>query len=189
MATDPPELDPPTTRGRLVDAFGSIETWGEHSPAAMQALLDALDQETVPAVESPDDLENIEETTIPYVLKGNNQSPEELGEQEIPTGKQLSSLADTVSNQVDSVSDEVQSVNAQTLNSVETIADITDPDEGERFFVAELDTTVQYNGSKFEIEGRATTDGSGTEALPDADQFKSGSTIKTRGDGKTWEVA
>jgi len=181
MATDPPELDPPTTRGRLVDAFGSIETWGEHSPAAMQALLDALDQETVPAVDSLDDLEGVENSDMPYVVKGDDQAPGELSDQAIPTGKQLKTLSDSVSNQI-------QSVNAQTLNSVGAMADITDPDEDERFFVAELGTTVQYNGSKFEIEGQATIDGSGPDALPEADQFTSGSMIRTRGDGKTWRI-
>ena len=178
---DPPELDPPTTRSRLVDAFGEISTWGEHSPAAMQAILDTLDSETVAAVDSVDDLEGVENSDIPYVIKGNDQSPGEIPDQAIPTGKQLKTLSNSVSNQV-------QSVNAQTLNSVGTMADISDPDAGDRYFVADLDTTVKYNGTKFEIEGRATTDGSGTNALPDPDQFASGSAIQTRGDGKTWEV-
>jgi hypothetical protein len=184
MATDPPELDPPTTRARLIDAFGPISSWGEHSPAAMQALLDALDAETVAAVDSLDDLENVENSDIPYVIKGDDTAPGDLSDQAIPTGKQLKALSNSVSNQV-------QSVNAQTLNSVETMADIPDhPNGGDRYFVGELGTAVQYNGDtgKFKIEGRAVTDGSGTEALPDAKRFEDGSEIKTRGDGKTWEV-
>ena len=191
MATDPPTLDPPTTRARLVDAFGSISSWGEHSPEAMQALLDALDAETVAAVESLDDLENVEESDIPYVIKGDDQDPGELPDQAIPTGSQMESLSNTVSNQVGSVEDQVQSVDSKTLNSVGTMADIAEPDDGERYFVAELDTAVKYDGDteKFEIEGRATTDGSGSDALPEADQFEAGSTIQTRGDGETWEVA
>jgi hypothetical protein len=183
MATDPPALDPPTTRSRLVEAFSEITSWGEHSPAAIQAMLDALDSETVPAVDSVDDLENIENSDIPYVIKGNNQSPGDLPDQAIPIGKQLKTLSS-------SVSDQVQSVNAQTLNSVGSMSEISDPEDGDRYFVAELDTAVRYDGDagKFEIEGRATTDGSGSSALPSPDQFTSGSEITTRGDGKTWEV-
>lgn len=190
MATDPPALDPPTTRSRLVEVFESIESWGEHSPAAMQAILDALDAETVPAIDSLDDLENVEGSDLPYVIKGNNQSPGELPDQAIPTGKQLKTLSSSVSDQVQSVSDEVQSVNAQTLNSVGTMADISEPEDGDRYFVAELDTAVRYDGDagNFEIEGRATTDGSGKSALPSPDLFESGSEITTRGDEKTWEV-
>jgi hypothetical protein len=146
-------------------------------------MLDALDSETVPAVDSVDDLENIENSDIPYVIKGNDQSPGDLPNQAIPTGKQLKTLSN-------SVSDQVQSVNAQTLNSVGTMADISNPEDGDRYFVAELDTAVQYDrdAGKFEIEGRATTGGSGTSALPSPDQFKSGTAITTRGDGKTWEI-
>jgi len=190
MATDPPALDPPTTRSRLVEAFGSMESWGEHSPAAMQAILDALDAETVPAIDSLDDLENVEGSDLPYVVKGNDNDPGNLPDQAIPTGKQLKTLSSSVSDQVQSVSDEVQSVNAQTLNSVGSMSEISDPEDGDRYFVAELDTAVRYDGDagKFEIEGRATTDGSGKSALPSPDQFKKGSEIKTRGDGKTWEV-
>lgn len=179
----PPELDQPTTRSRLVEAFSEISNWGEHSPEAIQAMLDALDAETVPAVDSLDDLENIEGSNLPYVIKGDDQSPGELPDQAIPTGSQIKSLAS-------SVSDQVQSVNAQTLNSVGSMSEISDPDDGDRYFVAELDTAVRYDGDagKFEIEGRATTDGSGSSALPQPDQFKSGSEITTRGDGKTWEI-
>jgi hypothetical protein len=187
MATDPPALDPPTTRSRLVEAFGPIESWGEHSPAAMQAILDALDAETVPAVDSLDDLENIEGSDLPYVIKGNNQSPGELPDQAIPTGKQLKTLSSSVSDQVESVSDEVQSVNAQTLNSVGTMADISDPEAGDRYFVVEIDTTVErINSGQYRINGKAVVDTKSD--LPNSNLFVAGSTIEVLDTGKIMEV-
>jgi hypothetical protein len=149
----------------------------------MQAILDALDAETVAAIESLDDLENVESTDIPYVIKGDDRDPADLPDQAIPLGSQMKALSQSVSSQV-------QSVNAQTLNSVAAMSDISNPEDNDRFYVANLDTTVKYDGAagKFEIEGKATTDGSGSSALPNADLFKSGSQIKTRADGKVWEV-
>ena len=147
MATDPPELDPPTTRSRLVETFGSMDSWGEHGPAAMQALLDAVDTETVPAVDSLDDLENIEETQLPYVLKGSDRSPGDIPPQMVPTGREFNTLSETLSNQVSSVEN-------SKLNSVDTVADISEPADEERFYVASLGATVQSHGSSdtFQLE-------------------------------------
>jgi len=150
MVDDPPSLEPPTARKRLIDTFGPIDTWGEHGPEAMQAILDALDTETVPAVDSLDALENISDTDIPYVIKGNDQSPGELSDQAIPTGKQLKSLSEAVSNQVESVA------NAK-LDSVESINDISEPADDDRFYVAELGATVKYDES---------SDSYGLESVP-----------------------
>ena len=183
MATDPPELDPPTTRGRLVDAFGSIDSWGEHSPAAMQALLDALDSETVAAVDTLDDLENVAGSDIPYVIKRNDKSPGDLNDQEIPTGNQMKTLLSTFSNELDSI-------DSGKLDSVESVSDISGPDDNQRFYVVNLNTTVRYaeNSGKFEIEGAGKVDGTSESDLPPSDQFTTGSEIITRGNGKTWRV-
>lgn len=183
MATNPPALDPPTTRSRLVEVFESIESWGEHSPAAMQAILDALDAETVPAIDSLDDLENVEGSDLPYVVKGNDTDPGDLPDQAIPTGKQIKSLSSTLSDQLDSI-------DSGKLDSVSTVSDISAPDNNDRYHVANLGTTVRYDGNsgRFEIEDVGRVNGTSASDLPPSDQFTTGSEIITRGNGKTWKV-
>lgn len=176
MATDPPALDPPTTRSRLVEAFASMELWGEHGPAAMQAILDALDVETVPAVDSLDDLENVESTDLPYVIKGSDRSPGDLPDQAVPTGSQLKQLSETISRQI-------SAIESSKLETVGSITDISNPSDGDRYHVAQLDTTVEYDGNReqFDVKGQATVSAkSKTDLSLDPDDFKPGTVFKSR---------
>ena len=179
-AVEPPELEVPTVRERLISAFEGIDRWGQDGPAAMQAILDAVDRETVPAVESVDDLANVSNQNIPYVVKGANQAIEELDDQQIPLGSDLKNLSDMVGGIE-------QSIDSRKLDAVDAVSSISNPSAGDTYYVTNLDTTVEVTDSgQYRIKGKGIVD---TESdLPNPDLFVAESKIEVLDTGKVMEV-
>jgi hypothetical protein len=67
------------------------------------------------------------------------------------------------------------------------MADISDPEAGDRYFVVEIDTTVErINSGQYRINGKAVVDTKSD--LPNSNLFVAGSTIEVLDTGKIMEV-